>query len=87
MPWIRGNAGIAKEIVDFSYEATGDLSSGTIRFRAVKVPGELRYNMENWSVTPHGGPFKDTEISLIAEEFVPHVPTSNSEEPSIKRNA
>lgn len=83
MPWISGNSGIAKEVVDFSYEAQGDLASATVRFRAVKVPYELRYNMEKWSITPHEGPLKDTEISLLDEAYVPYVPMSNLEEPKV----
>lgn len=86
MPWISGSAGIAKDVVDFSYSVAGDNGTATVRFRAVKVPFELRYVVENWSITPNQGPMKGQMLDLIDEEYLPHVPLSNSEEPGVRKN-
>lgn len=86
MPWVSGSAGIAKDIVDFSYSVEGDSGSATVRFRAVKVPGELRYVVENWCITPNQGTDKGKQIDLIDEEYLPHIPLSNAEEPGVRQN-
>lgn len=85
MPWVTGSAGIAKEVVDFSYKIVGDNGSATVRFRATKVRGELRYVVENWSITPNQGAMKGQIVDLIEEEYHPHVPLTNSEEPRVVR--
>lgn len=85
MPWVSGSAGIAKPVVDFSYKIVGDDGSATVRFRATKVPGEQRYVVENWSITPCQGSMQGQVVDLVEEEYHPHVPLTNSEEPRVVR--